>query len=97
MASKTIVVSDAAGKERKKMLSSDHGYARLLAEFQVSCLEDASGVEIQDFESLVNGCKYTLGPPLQEQQWQDQERNRKLDVVYEYVMLKKKAEAEMLL
>ena len=66
MAPKTITVVDASNSERKKRLSNEDGYRNLLSEFRVACLKDGDGVEIEDFESLLDGNKYTLGP------WQQQ-------------------------
>ena len=61
MAPKTITVKDANGRERWKRLSTQEGYKHLLSEFGVAFLKDGGGVEIEDFESLVGGGKYTLG------------------------------------
>lgn len=67
MAPKTITVIDATNSERKKRLSNEDGYKNLLLEFRIACLKDtADGVEIEDFESLVDGGIYTLGPPQQQ-------------------------------
>ena len=67
MAPKTITVVDASNSERKKRLSNEDGYRNLLSEFRVTCLKEGDGVEIEDFESLVNGGTYTLGPQQKEQ------------------------------
>jgi hypothetical protein len=60
MPTKKITVVDANGHERKKGLGSNEGYNKILAEFEVAFLKDGDGVEIEDFEYLVDGGKYTL-------------------------------------
>lgn len=67
MVSKTITVVDASNSEHKKRLSNEHGYRNLISGFGVACLKDGDGVELEDFESLVDDGKYTLGPPPQQQ------------------------------
>lgn len=72
MALKVITVQTDQG-ERRKRLGTQDGYKRLLSEFAISFLKDADGIEIEDFESLVDGYKYELGPPEQQQQDQQQQ------------------------
>jgi hypothetical protein len=57
----TIKVEDASGRERKKKLSNEDGYRNMLSSFGVAFLIDGAGDEIEDFESLLDGHKYTLG------------------------------------
>ena len=75
MAPKTITVVDASNNERRKRLSNEDGYRNLLSEFRVAFLKDDDGVEIEDFESLVDGGKYTLGSPQQQKQQHDDHIN----------------------
>lgn len=56
---------------RTKVLSSEEGFRGLLQRRHVLCLMDESGDDIEDFESLVDGGNYRLGPPQQQQQRED--------------------------
>jgi hypothetical protein len=57
----TIKIEDASGRERKKKLNNEDGYRNMLSSFGVAFLIDCAGDEIEDFESLQDGYKYTLG------------------------------------
>ena len=63
MARKTITVVDASGGESKAMLSNEGEYTRLLARRGVESLIDNEDCVIEDFESLEDGGRYTLGQP----------------------------------
>ena len=60
MSPKKITVVDENGGESKAMLSNEEGYKNLVAEYRVACLTDGGGINIGDFESLVDGGNYTL-------------------------------------
>eukprot|EP00977_Amphora_coffeiformis_P024278 scaffold15309_cov198-Amphora_coffeaeformis.AAC.7 len=64
MAPKRINVRDGSEKEQVMMLGSHDEYKETLLELGVAFLRDANDVEIRYFESLVDGGKYPLGPPL---------------------------------
>lgn len=49
------------------ILSSDAGFDRLLQNEGVKCLKNNKGSQVVDFESLVDGGTYELGPPQQQQ------------------------------
>jgi hypothetical protein len=68
MVPKTITVIDTTCGESKEMLGSQNGYTMLLSRLGVAFVVNSEGVRVNDFESLVDGGKYTLGPPLQQQQ-----------------------------
>lgn len=61
----TITVVDSGGREHTKMLSSEEGYNRVLREFAVLFLVldlgNGKSAAIEDFGSLADGGKYTLG------------------------------------
>jgi len=66
MAPKTITVVAADGHESTRMLSTETGYQNLLKRFGVESIRlvmNGRTVDFDDFESLLDGRKYTLGPP----------------------------------
>jgi len=70
MARKKITVADASGSDSRELLGSQDGYKELRDRLGVAFLVDEEGFHTNDFESLVDGGKYTLGPPKQQQQQQ---------------------------
>ena len=62
MASKRIIVGVGGVK-----LSSDGDLERFLEKKNVECLIDSDGDAVYGFDTLENGGKYTLGPPLPQQ------------------------------
>lgn len=65
MAPKKIIVVDASNRERKLEVTEDR-IETWLHKLGVDSFVESNGVEIIDFESLVEGGKYTLGPPEQQ-------------------------------
>ena len=65
-----IVVND--GKEQKEKVGSQDGYKRLLDRLGVAFVVDEEACNTNDFESLLDGGRYTLGPRQQQQQQQQQ-------------------------
>ena len=66
MASKKITVDS----NRKVALGSNGDYQQWLDREGVKCLIDNEGYEIPGYDLLVNGERYALGPPEQQQQQQ---------------------------
>ena len=60
---KITVVVDASGGKSKELLGSQDGYNELLNRLGVACLVDEDSFNANDFDSLVDGSTYTLGPP----------------------------------
>ncbi|KAL3903270.1 MAG: hypothetical protein SGILL_010508 [Bacillariaceae sp.] len=63
MAPKTITVSDADGKEQTETVGNDRGLEKKLERYGAACLVHPAHGNIDDFESLVDGGTYKLGPP----------------------------------
>jgi len=69
MASKKITVDGVGGVK----LSNDNEFYFWLSKKHVESLVDSEGDEVVGFESLTDGGTYTLGPPEQQQQQDEQE------------------------
>jgi hypothetical protein len=62
MAPTKITVDGVGGVK----LSNDSELDKWLNKKEVECLVDSKGDEVGGFDTLVNGGKYTLGPPQQQ-------------------------------
>ena len=65
MAPKTINVIDASGIEHVETVGSDEGLDKKLRRYGVACFVHSMAGNVDDFDSLVHGSTYTLGPPVQ--------------------------------
>jgi hypothetical protein len=70
MAPKKITVVDAGGGDSNESVANDTEFKALIDDYQVRFLTttDSHRTKIRGFESLVDGGKYALGPPPQQQQ-----------------------------
>eukprot|EP00978_Attheya_sp_CCMP212_P014762 scaffold37795_cov55-Attheya_sp.AAC.3 len=77
MASKKITVVDTNGAECLEILSNDEEFQALIEDYSIRLLVDVGKYNIRGFESLVDGGKYTLGPPQPQQERAERARYRR--------------------
>ena len=64
---KITVILDSDHRDSKKRIENQESFLFMLKNHAVVALLDNESVEINHFESLVDGGTYTLGPPIQQQ------------------------------